>query len=147
MTREFLCRTEAETVAAGREIAHLLPGSGLFYLIGDLGAGKTFLIRAIATTLGANPLEVASPTFAIVHEYPIADGPAIVHIDGYRLSDSPREWMEIGIPETLRAPGLKFVEWPKRPFEDFAEKTGEIEIIVNPDQSRKIRLSLSDLSF
>lgn len=142
MIREFLCRTEADAVAAGQEIAHLLPKEGLFYLIGDLGAGKTFLIRAIATELGANPLEVASPTFAIVHEYPIPAGPPIIHIDGYRLSDSRREWMEIGIPETLRAPGLKFVEWPKRPFEDFAEKAGQIEILVNPDESRRITLTL-----
>lgn len=141
MTREFLSRSEEESIAAGREIARMLPPQGLIHLTGDLGAGKTFLVRVIATELGADPLEVASPTFAIVHEYPLPGRPAIIHIDGYRLSDSPREWMEIGIPELLQSPGLKFVEWPKKPFSRFADKTAEIEITVLPDNSRRIRFS------
>jgi tRNA threonylcarbamoyladenosine biosynthesis protein TsaE len=143
MNREFHCHSEAETEAAGREIAHLLPAEGVFHLIGDLGAGKTFLIRAIVTELGADPLEVASPTFAIVHEYDRPQGPPIVHIDGYRLSEKPREWMEIGIPELLQSPGLKFIEWPKEPFRHFAPRTGEIEIQVNEDDSRTVRVRMN----
>lgn len=146
MNREFHCKSERETEAAGREIAHLLPPEGVFHLVGDLGAGKTFLIRAIATELGANPLEVASPTFAIVHEYPLPQGPPILHIDGYRLSDQPREWMEIGIPDLLQSPGLKFIEWPKEPFRQFAKQTGEIEIEVNSDESRTVRLRMNGAS-
>lgn len=142
MRREFVSLSEADSEAAGREIARLLPPDGVFHLLGDLGAGKTFLMRAIAAEMGADPLEVASPTFAIVHEYPLPGGPAIIHIDGYRLSNDLREWLEIGIPETLQSPGLKFIEWPKKPFEQFAEKTGEIEIMVNDDQSRTIRFRM-----
>ena len=142
MRREYLCRSEEESEATGREIARMLPRDGIIHLIGDLGAGKTFLIRAIATELGADPLEVASPTFAIVHEYPISDGAPIIHIDGYRLSDTPREWEEIGIPDLLQSPGLKFIEWPKKPFENFGRKTAEIRIIVNDDDSRSLTLNL-----
>ena len=138
MEREFVSHSESETEAVGREIAHSLPEDGLYYLTGDLGAGKTFLVRAIAMELGADPMEVASPTFAIVHEYPLAQGPPIIHIDGYRLSNALREWQEIGIPDMLQSSGLKFIEWPKKPFEDFAAKTGEIRIIVNADDSRTI---------
>ncbi|HUP47535.1 MAG TPA: tRNA (adenosine(37)-N6)-threonylcarbamoyltransferase complex ATPase subunit type 1 TsaE, partial [Thermoanaerobaculia bacterium] len=127
MTR-YLCPTEAETAAAGREIARALPPEAVVHLVGDLGSGKTFLVRAIAAELGADPLEVASPSFAIVHEYPRPGGPPIVHIDGYRLSDRPREWMEIGIPELLSGPGLKLVEWPKREFEQFEDSHVEITI-------------------
>jgi tRNA threonylcarbamoyladenosine biosynthesis protein TsaE len=135
----FLCATEDETVAAGREIARTLPADATVHLIGDLGAGKTFLARAIATALGADPLEVSSPSFAIIHEYPLPDGPPIIHIDGYRLSESPREWMEIGIPEILAGSGVKLIEWPKQAFEQFEASHLEIQIEVRDDGSRVIR--------
>ena len=117
--RTFLCRTEEESAAAGREIARSLPKDAVVHLVGDLGAGKTFLARAIAAELGANPLEVASPSFAIIHEYPRPNGDPIIHIDGYRLSDNRREWLEIGIPAILSGPGVKLIEWPQRDFADF----------------------------
>jgi len=121
MLRTYLCRDESETEAAGREIARSLAPDAVVHLIGDLGAGKTFLVRAIASELGADAHEVASPTFAIVHEYPIAGRAPIVHIDGYRLSENRRELMEIGIPELLQGPGVKLIEWPKREFDEFED--------------------------
>src|SRR6266496_589841 len=129
----YLCRTEAETEAAGREIALKLGDNAVVHLIGDLGSGKTFLARAIAAELGADPREVASPSFAIVHEYPRPDGPPVIHIDGYRLSDRRRGWLEIGIPELLAAPGIKLIEWPKREFEQFEDSHVEIAIRVLDD--------------
>ncbi|HUP46080.1 MAG TPA: tRNA (adenosine(37)-N6)-threonylcarbamoyltransferase complex ATPase subunit type 1 TsaE [Thermoanaerobaculia bacterium] len=139
--RRFVCRTESETVAAGREIARQLAPDAVVHLVGDLGSGKTFLARAIAGELGADPLEVASPTFAIVHEYPLPSGPPVIHIDAYRLSDRPREWMEIGIPEMLSGPGVKLIEWPKREFEEFEESHVEIAIRVLDDGAREITVS------
>ena len=137
MTR-YVCRTEEETAAAGREIARQLSPDAVVHLTGDLGAGKTFLARAIAAELGADPHDVASPSFAIVHEYPVPSGPPIIHIDGYRLSDRPREWMEIGIPEMLSGPGRKLIEWPKREFEHFEDSHVEITIRVLDDGTRQI---------
>jgi tRNA threonylcarbamoyladenosine biosynthesis protein TsaE len=93
----------------------------------------------MATELGADPLEVSSPSFAIVHEYPRPDAPPIIHIDGYRLSESPREWFEIGIPELLGGPGVKFVEWPKKEFATFEDRHVEITITVDEDGTREIR--------
>jgi tRNA threonylcarbamoyladenosine biosynthesis protein TsaE len=136
----WLCRTEEETSAAGREIAHALPENAVVHLVGDLGSGKTFLVRAIAAELGADPREVASPTFAIVHEYPLAVGRPIIHIDGYRLSGNRREWLEIGIPELLGGPGIKLIEWPKREFEEFEDSHVEITIRVLDDGSREITI-------
>jgi tRNA threonylcarbamoyladenosine biosynthesis protein TsaE len=138
----YLCRTDEETEAAGREIAHGLADNAVVHLIGDLGSGKTFLARAIAAELGANPREVASPSFAIVHEYPRPSGPPIIHIDGYRLSDRRREWLEIGIPELLAAPGIKLIEWPKREFEQFEDSHLDINIRVLDDGAREITASL-----
>lgn len=137
---KFFCRTEAETEAAGRAIAAMLDRDAVVHLVGDLGSGKTFLARAIAAELGADPMEVASPSFAIVHEYPRAAGPAVIHIDGYRLSDKPREWMEIGIPELLSGPGVKLIEWPKREFEQFEDSHVEVRIQVMPDGARQIEV-------
>src|SRR5437867_10763021 len=134
----YLCHTEAETEAAGREIAHMLADNAVVHLIGDLGAGKTFLARVIAAELGADPREVASPSFAIVHEYPVAAGAPVIHIDGYRLSENRREWLEIGIPELLAGPGVKLIEWPKREFEQFEESHIEIAIRVLDDGTREI---------
>ena len=137
----YLCRTEDETAALGRKIARQLPEDAVVHLVGDLGAGKTFLVRAIAAELGADPREVASPSFAIVHEYPLPSGPPIIHIDGYRLSDRPREWMEIGIPEMLAGPGLKLIEWPKREFEQFEDSHIEITLRVLEDGARQIEVT------
>jgi tRNA threonylcarbamoyladenosine biosynthesis protein TsaE len=134
----WLCRTEEETIAAGREIARALSEDAVVHLVGDLGSGKTFLARAIAAELGADPREVASPSFAIVHEYPRPSGPPIIHIDGYRLSGNRREWLEIGIPELLGGPGIKLIEWPKREFEEFEDSHVEITIRVHEDGTREI---------
>ncbi len=136
--KRFICRSEEETAAAGREIAHDLAPDAIVHLVGDLGVGKTFLVRAIATELGADPREISSPSFAIVHEYPRPGGPPIMHIDGYRLSERPREWLEIGIPEILAGPGIKLIEWPKREFEQFEESHVEITIRVHDDGTREI---------
>src|SRR5882724_7460737 len=136
--RQWTGRTEDDTAAAGREIARLLPRDAVVHLVGDLGAGKTFLARVIAAALGADPREVASPSFAIVHEYPVAGGTPIIHIDGYRLSENRREWLEIGIPELLAGPGVKLIEWPKREFDEFEDAHVEVTINVRDDGARMI---------
>lgn len=143
MNRIFHCPLETDTAAAGSEIAKSLPADAVVHLTGDLGAGKTTLVRSIAASLGADPLEVSSPSFAIVHEYPIAGGDPIIHIDGYRLSDSRREWMEIGIPEMLGGPGIKLIEWPKDAFAEFEESHFEIAIDVRPDETRVVMFAES----
>ena len=138
MTKDWTAQTEDETAAAAREIARSLGPDAVVHLVGDLGAGKTFMARVIAAELGADPREVASPSFAIVHEYPRPNAPPIIHIDGYRLSESRREWLEIGIPELLAQPGVKLIEWPKREFEEFEDSHVEVTIRVRDDGTREI---------
>jgi len=142
MKRTWTSSSEGDTADVGREIAGLLPDEAVIYLSGDLGAGKTALVRAIATELGADPIEVASPSFALVHEYPVEGKPPIIHVDGYRLSENRREWLEIGIDDLLRGPGLKFVEWPKRHFDEYREASGTIDLHVDDDETRTITFEM-----
>jgi len=137
----YICPDESDTERAGREIARSLAPDAVVHLVGDLGAGKTFLARAIASELGADPHEVASPSFAIIHEYPRRNAPPVIHIDGYRLSGNRREWLEIGIPELLAGPGVKLIEWPKREFEEFEDSHVEVRIEVRDDGAREITVS------
>jgi tRNA threonylcarbamoyladenosine biosynthesis protein TsaE len=132
--------SEADTIAIGREIAGMLPPDALVYLSGDLGTGKTTLVRAMAEALGCDPADVASPSFALVHEYPRPNDSPVIHIDGYRLSENPREWLEIGIDEILRGRGIKFVEWPKRHFDELAESSAVITIRVEADERRVVEM-------
>lgn len=136
-----ICVSEAETEAFGGEIAATLEPNATVHLVGDLGAGKTFLARAIAAALGADPMQVASPSFAIIHEYPRPGAAPVIHIDGYRLSENRREWLEIGIPEILGGPGVKLIEWPKRAFEEFEESHVEVTLRVLDDGSREITVA------
>lgn len=142
----YVAPTEADSERAGREIARTLAPDAVVHLVGDLGAGKTFLARAIAAELGADPREVASPSFAIVHEYPRPNAAPIIHIDGYRLSENRREWLEIGIPEMLAGPGVKLIEWPKRAFEEFEDGHVEITIRVRDDGAREIDVAQTPAS-
>jgi tRNA threonylcarbamoyladenosine biosynthesis protein TsaE len=109
----FVTSTEEETIALGRELARLLPASGLVLLIGNLGAGKTTLTKGIAEGRGlASRDEVSSPTFTLIHEY--CDPPRLYHIDLYRL-DEAREVAALGLDEILDRPeALVVIEWGER---------------------------------
>jgi tRNA threonylcarbamoyladenosine biosynthesis protein TsaE len=79
-------------------------------LEGELGAGKTTFVAAVARALGAAD-EVASPTFVFRHRY--AGSPPIEHLDLYRIDD-PAEAVELGLEEALASDAIAFVEWPDR---------------------------------
>lgn len=136
----WVSRSEAETAEIGREIALQIPPDAVLYLSGDLGAGKTTLVRSIAAALGCDPDDVASPSFSIVHEYPREGRDSVFHVDGYRMSDHPHEWMEIGIDEMLRGPGVKLIEWPKREFSELAATWAVVRVTVEDDDARMIEM-------
>ncbi len=103
--------TEPELTAWGREFGHALPLPACVTFEGDLGAGKTTLVRAIARAQGT--LEpVTSPTFSLVHEYHSPRG-QVFHLDLYRLS-GPEQLAQLGWEDIVREGGLMLVEWPDR---------------------------------
>lgn len=106
MERIFHVQTEQEMQSLGAALAQRLCDGGFVALYGDLGAGKTELVRGAARLLGAQRL--TSPTFTIVHEYPTH--PTLYHFDAYRVADED-ELYAIGYSDYLRADALIWMEW------------------------------------
>ena len=140
LPREILSSSESETEELGRRLAASLRPDDVIYLRGALGAGKTALARGIAAGSGAPAREVASPTFAILHEY-VADGGTVVlrHLDLYRLADRGAELEILGLPDALHGAPV-VVEWPGQAIEAALPPTLEIAIDPKPDGSRRIRV-------
>lgn len=101
----------AATEAIGAQLATRLNDGGLVFLSGDLGAGKTTLVRALLRALGHEGA-VRSPTYAIVEPYRIGEM-EVFHLDLYRIAD-PEELDYLGLREWLRPGVLVLVEWPER---------------------------------
>jgi tRNA threonylcarbamoyladenosine biosynthesis protein TsaE len=111
----MLLRSRRDTVHLAQRIAPHLAPADLVLLSGDLGAGKTFLARALARALGVDSREaIASPTFTLVHEHTTPRG-TILHVDLYRLLDSPAgvdaEVARLGLRERRGEGAILLVEW------------------------------------
>ncbi len=104
-------QSEEEMVSLGREIAATLQGGEVLGLVGDLGAGKTHLVRGILEGLGAAE-PAASPTFSLVHEHGDGRLPA-AHFDFYRMKN-PDEALGMGWDEYLAGGSVLLVEWADR---------------------------------
>src|SRR5881227_2026755 len=110
MTREFTTNSAEETIALGKKLASSLAPPKLVVLRGDLGAGKTTLVKGIAQGFqAASEEEVTSPTFTLVHEY---RGPSatLYHIDLYRV-DTPRELETLGLDDLMDERSVLLIEW------------------------------------
>jgi tRNA threonylcarbamoyladenosine biosynthesis protein TsaE len=100
-----------ETIEIGRRIARMLPKKACILLIGNLGAGKTTLAKGIIQGLGlAEPDEVASPTYTLIHEY--GEG-RVYHIDLYRL-DQAEQVATLGLDDIFDREAVVLIEWGER---------------------------------
>ncbi len=106
----YLTASEEETISLGEKLALRLPAKAVVLLIGNLGAGKTTLAKGIVKGLGAaEPEQVSSPTFTLIHEY----SPRCYHIDLYRL-DHEREVETLGLEEIFERDAVVLIEWGER---------------------------------
>src|SRR5258706_15169663 len=113
MTREVATHSAEETIAFGRTLVELLAPPKLVLLRGDLGAGKTTLVKGIAAGFeAAEEEDVTSPTFTLVHEY---SGPRanLYHIDLYRV-DTQRELETLGLDDLRSDGGVLLIEWGEK---------------------------------
>jgi tRNA threonylcarbamoyladenosine biosynthesis protein TsaE len=141
MTREITTRSAEETIAFGRTLTELLAPPKLVLLRGDLGAGKTTLVKGIAAGFGAAEEEdVTSPTFTLVHEY---RGPRanLYHIDLYRV-DTQRELETLGLDDLRAEKGsVLLIEWGEKFPRLLRERDVEISLERDGENGRRIRIS------
>jgi tRNA threonylcarbamoyladenosine biosynthesis protein TsaE len=142
MTKSWTTNSAEETVQVGRELAALLRPPLLLILRGDLGAGKTTLVKGLAAELTAVEQEdVTSPTFTLVHEY--SGGSVLLyHLDLYRLQQE-RELDVLGIEEMRREETIVLVEWGEKFASIVAQADGEIAIEHGGGDLRTITLTLT----
>jgi tRNA threonylcarbamoyladenosine biosynthesis protein TsaE len=130
--------SEDATIALGERLAQALPRKRVVLLIGDLGAGKTTLAKGIVHGLGAaEPDDVSSPTFTLIHEYG-SDG-RVYHIDLYRL-DEAREVATLGLEELFDREAIVLIEWGERFAEILPQERTEIRIGTVANDEREIEV-------
>ncbi|MGA2219330.1 MAG: tRNA (adenosine(37)-N6)-threonylcarbamoyltransferase complex ATPase subunit type 1 TsaE [Terracidiphilus sp.] len=144
---EFTTHNGADTIEVGRKLAQLLKPPQLLILRGELGTGKTTLVKGIAQALNAAEAdEVTSPTFTLIHEYVgTQNGKAVklFHLDVYRL-EGERQLESLGLDELLTPDALVLVEWGEK-FKSIRKKaTGEIVISSEGGNARKITVTLKE---
>ena len=136
----------SETMALGQLIAQLLKPGDTINLVGELGAGKTVLVKGVASGLGIDPTTVTSPTFALIHEY--TGSIPLYHFDAYRLQ-RPEEWEDLGSEEYFRGSGISVVEWGNLVEAYLPPEYLEIEInrVEVPGDERRIQLRATGRRF
>ena len=141
MTREITTHSAEETMAFGRTLTELLAPPKLVLLCGELGAGKTTLVKGIAAAFEAAAEEdVTSPTFTLVHEY---RGPRVVvyHIDLYRV-DTARELETLGLDDLRSDNSILLIEWGEK-FPRL-QKERDLEIGLERINESERRIQLKD---
>ena len=124
---------EAATLAFGAELAALGLRSELVFLHGDLGAGKTTLVRGFLRALG-HVGAVKSPTYTLLETYDLETA-RVLHFDFYRIFD-PRELGYMGIDDLLAEPAVKLVEWPSKAGEKLPPADIEVRLHVDGESRR-----------
>lgn len=125
--------TRPELAAWGEALGRDIVPPRLITISGELGAGKTTLVQAIARGYGVTEA-VTSPTFALVHVYH-GTRSLVYHLDLYRLRDE-RDLLQIGWDEMVEAPALVLVEWPERAAAALPERRTEI-VLQHPEPSSR----------
>lgn len=125
-----------------REVAEALlaalDGRTVVALRGEMGAGKTTLIRSVSECLGVED-QVTSPTFALVNQYESDKGERLFHFDFYRIEDE-REAFDLGYEEYFYSGDLCFVEWPEKIEGLLPEEVMEVRITVDGPTERTFEI-------
>jgi tRNA threonylcarbamoyladenosine biosynthesis protein TsaE len=150
----FNTSSEEETIALGVALGRVLRPGDVLGLDGELGAGKTRLVRGIAEGLGLEPSQVSSPTYVLIHEYTLPPGAKpgerspgtfvespLYHVDAYRLS-GPDDLDSLGWDRVMDGFGVVVIEWAQRIAPGLAAEPslGRVRIQPEGDSARRIDL-------
>jgi tRNA threonylcarbamoyladenosine biosynthesis protein TsaE len=138
-----ITRSESETAAVGRDLAHTLNPGAVVLLFGDLGAGKTAFVRGLAEGLGVPAEEVSSPTFTLMQEYR-GGRVTLIHVDLYRLNDA-REIDDLGLEE-LGEHAVLAIEWAEKLPRSFPGGPGSVEVRIEHTEEDTRRLTIAPSS-
>jgi len=140
LLREITTNSAEETIAFGRTLADLLTPPKLVLLRGDLGAGKTTLVKGIAAAFeAASEEDVTSPTFTLIHEY---RGPRanLYHIDLYRI-DTQRELDTLALDDLRTEDSILLIEWGEKFPRFVREHDVEISLQREGESGRRIKVT------
>lgn len=137
MSECFELPTEADTLALGPLLAQRLADGGVVYLHGDLGLGKTTLVRGLLRAMGFSG-RVKSPSYGLIESYELA-GLAVHHLDLYRLSDG-EELLYLGLEDLFEGPTLMLVEWAEKGFGYLPRPDWRIRLEETADGGRRLFL-------
>lgn len=135
--KSFLCKDEEATKKIGQQLGTYLQDGDVVCLTGDLGRGKTTLVKAMCAAQGVKDSDVTSPSFALLNLYQGKTCP-LKHFDLYRLN-SKEELEDIGFADELYAGGISFIEWGELFLEELPQAYLQI-IITDTPQGRMIEL-------
>lgn len=136
--QKILSKSPEETASIGKRLTKHLKGGDIICFFGDLGSGKTTLIKGIAEGLKINPKKVNSPTFVIMNVY--EGRSTLFHFDLYRLEDI-QGINSIGFDEFLYGNGVSVIEWADRLGTFLPEEYLKIEMMHKKPEERMIRLT------
>ncbi len=126
----MLIENEAAMIALAKKLVEDVQAGDCFALHGDLGAGKSFLARAMMCALGVTDEALPSPTFAIIQEYDANTGLKVAHMDWYRLEDV-MDVDNLGVTDFFTAPWVSLIEWSERAPELLPKGTTHIYIALD----------------
>lgn len=124
---------------AARQLLNNSAGRKIFAFYGSMGAGKTTIIKAVCTELGATDI-ISSPTFTLVNEYRTTNGDPLYHIDFYRIKKKD-EVFDFGIEEYLTGENYCFMEWPELVEDILPDDIVRVKIAVGDHEERILTVS------
>lgn len=143
-TKNILIKSPETIAEAAAEFVDLMDDNTIFAFYGEMGAGKTTFINALARELGVEDDATGSPTFAIINEYR-SDTTAelIYHFDLYRIEDL-EEALDLGIEDYFESGAVCLLEWPERIDALLPDDTVKVTLTVNPDETRTLSVVIPD---
>ena len=137
----IISHSEKETMNLGARLVHFLSLGDIVCLFGDLGAGKTILVKGMAEGLGINKDKVISPSFVLVREYVSFSKTKVrlYHLDLFRLNN-PRDILSLGYEEYLYNQGICVIEWAQRLKNLLPAESLNIELAIKGKATRFIQL-------
>lgn len=129
-------KNEAETKEIGRKLGSRLKTGDVVCLYGELGSGKTTMVKGIASVIGIDEMDITSPSFTIIAEY--KGFVPFYHIDLYRVEHE--RVADLGLQEYLYGDGISVIEWAERAEKEIPDKSIKVQLRYAGDDSREIEI-------